>query len=353
LHAGNSVPSSLLPSFSHFLLSLLSKILCIADPSSPVECFLALGIQPLERALAVCSSRDQLTIRSLRHHCRYLDSENTREGFITSGMDIQNHQEPAGGQHYSGRNRVPNIQQFVEQLDREKKDRDAAIDEDLKRNKNSQEITTPKKSKPTKKNGRKVRDPVTGKDVEIRDCELDFETAVENPQLSVPNENLGKPSTATVSHTQSGEEYRQAQDIVAPPEVLEGATSDVPIRSEKTSILFYKTPSVSYEPMFEALELRGNILAIGIFFGIIFFGRMFGGRLLGLIPLAICVSSGVFLWVKDLIRRGRDHEWSSEQQRGETATANLIPESVEWMNTALGLVWGMVNPEMFAGVADT
>jgi Ca2+-dependent lipid-binding protein len=152
----------------------------------------------------------------------------------------------------------------------------------------------------------------------------------------------------------SGEEYRRAQDISAPPDpVQEGATSDVPIRSEKTSILFYKTPSVSYEPMFEALETRGNVLAAGIFFGIIVFGRMFGGRLLGLIPLAICVSSGVFLWIKDLIRRGRDQEWSSEQQRGETATANLIPESVEWMNTALGIVWGLVNPEMFSGVADT
>lgn len=35
------------------------------------------------------------------------------------------------------------------------------------------------------------------------------------------------------------------------------------------------------------------------------------------------------------------------------ATANLLPESVEWMNTLLGIVWGLINPEMFAGVADT
>jgi Ca2+-dependent lipid-binding protein len=137
-----------------------------------------------------------------------------------------------------------------------------------------------------------------------------------------------------MSSKQSGEEYRRTQDIVAPPDpVQEGATSDVPLRSEKTSILFYKTPSVSYEPMFEALEMRGNVLCAGIFFAIVFVGKFFGGRLLGLIPLALFVASGVFLWVKDLIRRGRDLEWSSEQERGETATANLIPESVEWMNT--------------------
>ena len=35
------------------------------------------------------------------------------------------------------------------------------------------------------------------------------------------------------------------------------------------------------------------------------------------------------------------------------ATANLLPESVEWMNTLLGVVWGLVNPDMFQSVADT
>jgi Ca2+-dependent lipid-binding protein len=105
--------------------------------------------------------------------------------------------------------------------------------------------------------------------------------------------------------------------------------------------------------MFEILEQRSNVLCIGIFAAIVFIGKMFGGRLLGLIPLGFCVAAGVFLWTKDLIRQGRDLEWSSEQERGETATANLIPESVEWMNTMLGIMWGLINPEMFAGIADT
>lgn len=173
-------------------------------------------------------------------------------------------------------------------------------------------------------------------------------------QLSVPNGNIGKPATIAATSKQSGEEYRYAQDVTAPPDpVQEGSTSDVPIRSEKTSILFYKTPSVSYEPMFNHLEQRGNFLCGGIFIAIIFVGKFFGGRLLGLIPLAFCIASGVWLWIKDLIRQGRDNEWASEQDRGETATANLIPESVEWMNTGLGIMWGLINPEMFAAVADT
>ena len=128
----------------------------------------------------------------------------------------------------------------------------------------------------------------------------------------------------------SGADYKHAQDITAPPDpIAPGSTSDVPIRSDKTSVVFYRTPTVSYEPMFEVLETRANVLCAGILFGIVIVGKFFGGSLWGLIPLACCVAIGVFLWVKDLIRQGRDLEWSSEQERGETATANLIPESVE------------------------
>lgn len=103
----------------------------------------------------------------------------------------------------------------------------------------------------------------------------------------------------------------------------------MPIHSEKTNVVFFKTPSVSYEPMFEHLERRANILCGGIFFSIVIVGKFFGGALYGLVPLGFCVASGVFLWVKDLITQGRNTEWSSEQERGETATVNLVPESVE------------------------
>lgn len=170
----------------------------------------------------------------------------------------------------------------------------------------------------------------------------------------VPNVNLGKEATIKTEATQSGEEYRYNQDITAPPDpVATGATSDVPIHGEKTNVLFHPTPSVSYEPMFGIIEQRATFLCIGVFFAILFIGKFFGGRLLGLFPLAMVVSSGIFLWMKDVIKQGRNIEWSSEQKRGEMATANLIPESVEWMNTLLTVVWGLLNPELFASVADT
>jgi Ca2+-dependent lipid-binding protein len=123
--------------------------------------------------------------------------------------------------------------------------------------------------------------------------------------------------------------------------------------------------------MYEALENRTTFLSGGIALAIIVLGKLFGGALYGLIPLGLCVGSGVFLWMKELIRSGRDTEWSSEQDRGATvsganefplklfltncfqATANLIPESVEWLNTLIGVVWGLIDPDMFASVADT
>lgn len=173
-------------------------------------------------------------------------------------------------------------------------------------------------------------------------------------QLSVPNQALGKPTTVPVDPSMKNPEYKEKQDITAPPDpVAEGSTSDIPIHGEKTNILFHPTPSVSYEPMFASLEKRAGALGIGIFIAIVVAGRMFGGALKGLIPLGFGVASGVWLWTKEVIRSGREVEWSSEQERGHTATANLLPESVEWMNTFLAVVWGLINPEMFAAVADT
>ncbi|KAI0161343.1 C2 domain-containing protein [Xylariaceae sp. FL1272] len=267
--------------------------------------------------------------------------------------DYTDHTHTGGG-HYSGRNRIPNIKEFAAALDRDKKKRDAEIDAQLKANKTNGGIQDHKNGRILEGHGKVVTDPVTGNQVQIDDANLDFKNAVENPHLSIPNANLGKDTTVKTDATQSGEEYRENQDITAPPDpVATGATSDVPIHGEKTNVLFHPTPSVSYEPMYAMIEKKATILCAAVFFAIILVGKFFGGRLLGLIPLAMCISSGIFLWMKDLVRQGRDIEWSSEQKRGETAVVNLIPESVEWMNTLLGVVWGLVNPEMFSAVADT
>jgi len=116
-------------------------------------------------------------------------------------------------------------------------------------------------------------------------------------------------------------EYKHNQDVTAPPDpIAEGSTSDVPIHGEKTNILFHPTPSVSYEPMFASLEKRAGVLCIGVFVAIVILGKLFGGSLKGLIPTAACIVSGIWLWTKEVIRSGREVEWSSEQVRGETVS---------------------------------
>lgn len=66
------------------------------------------------------------------------------------------------------------------------------------------------------------------------------------------------------------------------------------------------------------MEKRTTGLCAGIFAAIIVVGRIFGGHMLGLTALGFCVSSGVFLWMKEVIRSGREVEWESEKTRGQT-----------------------------------
>ncbi|KAK0354829.1 hypothetical protein LTR91_019790 [Friedmanniomyces endolithicus] len=276
------------------------------------------------------------------------------------------------GAPYSGRNKIPTINELLERLDGDKKDRDRQLDEQAKAGKapvksgastgaparaapDADGVSAHQNKAPTAKEGQKtVTDPVTGKQVVIENANQEMMEAAKNPTLSVPNANLGKPTTVKTEAGMKNPEYKEKQDITAPPDpIAEGSTSDVPIHGEKTNILFHPTPSVSYEPTFKRLEERGLYLVIGLFFGIIILGKTFGGKYIGMIPLAMCVSSGIWLWVKEVVRSGREVEWESEKERGMTATANLLPESVEWMNTLLAVVWGLINPDMFQTVADT
>ncbi|KAF2130771.1 hypothetical protein P153DRAFT_421819 [Dothidotthia symphoricarpi CBS 119687] len=268
-------------------------------------------------------------------------------------------QQHAPGGHYSGRNPIPTVKQFIENLDKDKKDRDAKIDQGQGQGQGArpagQDVQAHQVTQKTVSGTEKtVTDPVTGREVTIADVSKEMIDEVENPHMVVPNANLQKPTPIKTDPSQSLEEYKHAQDVTAPPDpVATGTTSDVPIHGEKTNVLFHPTPTVSFEPMFAKLEQRGTILCGVIFVATIVVGELFGGALIGLVPLAMCLSSGVFLWMKEVVRSGREVEWSSEKKRGEMATLNLLPESVEWMNTFLSIVWGLINPDMFQGVADT
>ncbi|KAL4953787.1 hypothetical protein BDW69DRAFT_164491 [Aspergillus filifer] len=262
------------------------------------------------------------------------------------------------GEHWSGNNPVPTIGRFMERLKADQKDRETheqLTRERKQREQQQNEGAVPHRpQKVGQGRTREVTDPTTGREIEVEDLDESAMEPVKDPKLVVPNANLGKDTPVKTDPNQSLSDYKENQDITAPPDpIAEGTTSDVPIHGERTNILFHPTPTISYKPMFESLEKRGNTLCGGIVFGIVVLGRTFGASYWGLIPLAACIASGVWLWVQEVIRSGREMEWSSEQLRGQVATANLIPESVEWMNTFMSIIWGMINPDMLAPVADT
>lgn len=90
--------------------------------------------------------------------------------------------------HYSGHNPIPTVKQFVENLDRDKAERDRRIDEAAKAKKigtAGADVQDHVEDKPKAKPGSRkvVTDPVTGNQVEIEDVNADFMKAVENPQV--------------------------------------------------------------------------------------------------------------------------------------------------------------------------
>ncbi|KAF7717984.1 Uncharacterized protein PECH_004687 [Penicillium ucsense] len=289
---------------------------------------------------------------------------------MSSSVTPENHRV---GENWSGSNPIPTVQKFIERLDVEKKERDQRIDQEEKarteridqhrkqqatagssKDDPNGEVTAHQAREVARSKVRMVTDPTTGKDIGVEDQGPESMETVKNPMLTVPNANLGRPTEHQTSADQDPDTYKEKQDITAPPDpIAEGTTSDVPIRGEKTNILFHPTPTVNYKPMFDELEKRGTALCVGIALAIIFLGRVFGGSLLGLVPLAFCVTSGVWLWVQEVIKSGRQMEWKSEELRGQMATANLLPESVEWMNSFMSVIWGLIPPDMFTPMADT
>ena len=129
-------------------------------------------------------------------------------------------QQQKSGKPWSGANPIPNIKQFVEGLDKDKASRDRQIDS---RDQAQLETVTDHKNEPSSqgKKGKVVTDPTTGNDVVIENVGRDFMKSVKDPQLSVTNANLGKPTTAQSHASQKNPEYKEQQDITAPPDPVE------------------------------------------------------------------------------------------------------------------------------------
>ncbi len=93
-------------------------------------------------------------------------------------------QQQRSGKPYSGTNPIPNIQKFVESLDKDKRERDRQIDEQNKLYEQQHHGSVkPHKNAPKPTGGKTVTDPTTGKQVVIEDVGKDFMKAVRDPQV--------------------------------------------------------------------------------------------------------------------------------------------------------------------------
>lgn len=197
---------------------------------------------------------------------------------------------------------------------------------------------------------------------------------------SFPDTNTVHPSRTSESadngvhhpHTSPSQplkEYAEIQDVTSPPTpVIPHSTSDVPLHGgEKTNLLFHPTPTISLSsaPVIRELEQKAQQVCICtlIFTTMIpvlawvFLGGEGGFHVT--IPIilfsfaaGVSISCVIWLWTRSILSQTRNIDWSAERQRGEIASANLIPESVEWLNTLIGVGWRLMNPDMFASVVD-
>lgn len=99
-------------------------------------------------------------------------------------------QQQKSGKPWSGANPIPNIQQFVTSLDKDKRERDRKIDEEIRQRQQAGEKVTPHVNDTAPKKTQTVRDPTTGRDVDIEDVGKDFMKAVKDPKVKEYNSFL-------------------------------------------------------------------------------------------------------------------------------------------------------------------
>lgn len=123
-------------------------------------------------------------------------------------------QQHAPGGHYSGHNPIPTVKQFIENLDKDKVERDRQIDQQSAAQKPEQkpaglttstgrDVPTAGGAQPHKTQKRAVEgtektvtDPTTGNQVTISDVDKSVMDEVENPHVVIPNANLQKDTVS-------------------------------------------------------------------------------------------------------------------------------------------------------------
>jgi len=96
-------------------------------------------------------------------------------------------QQQKSGKPWSGQNKIPSINQFIQNLDKDKADRDKQIDSggQQKQVNIKNQDALPHKNQERMKDLKEVSDPVTGGQVMIADVGKEYMENADNPMVSL------------------------------------------------------------------------------------------------------------------------------------------------------------------------
>ncbi|GAA5997362.1 uncharacterized protein JCM10292_000204 [Rhodotorula paludigena] len=191
---------------------------------------------------------------------------------------------------------------------------------------------------------REVFDPVTGRQVLVRDADLaDFQ----KPQLFDPDHidpaKVDKPGPALNLPSQDSSIRHTA-----------------PKPSEPSNINLHTFPPPVEENSLKAITATVNTYALAIIaaLGVIWFftawragwaAFVFRSQIIGAIALCVFLAHG--LVVRKIEKELERIRLEMHKQRGEQYSPPT-PESTEWLNAFVKVVWPLINPELFTSVVD-
>jgi Ca2+-dependent lipid-binding protein len=133
-----------------------------------------------------------------------------------------------------------------------------------------------------------------------------------------------------------------------------GATDDVPIGAEKSNVLFHPTPEVNFDRVFKAIEKDLRRVSYIVFGAImildwLFIGGGWKGFIKSLFP-AGGVAAAVYYVLTHVGQQAAERKMESSDPK--TEKLRYVPESVEWMNSLVEILWATLQQSFFDGIAE-
>lgn len=199
-----------------------------------------------------------------------------------------------------------------------------------------EELKAEKRDMKARKRQKLVRDPVTQKDIWIENARGSTKKFMSNDGVIAPK-------------------YRTLQDLPEKDAAkLVSYLHKIPLKDDKTNLLFYPMAPPEWKELMEESQqalFQWAYIMILILISVQVIFSAFPARYALWINTLCAVGSVLF--VKQRVQKSFIESFqNAERVRGENATLNALPESVEWLNNIVRTIWPTINPELFAAPID-